>query len=175
MQNVGQIVGFAAMAVSMLIYLQRKRKNILILKLSSDVLWALHHLMILSYTAALTTAIAIFREIVFYNYDKKWAKSRWWSVGFSLVFVMAALFTWKDAFSIIPAIGTVLTTVAFGEQKNRCNKAVCGDGINRYALLRTALSFLCNRHKRMSYANIDRCRNCHRALYKEKIDFGGLK
>ena len=31
MQNVGQIVGFAAMAVSMLIYLQRKRKNILIL------------------------------------------------------------------------------------------------------------------------------------------------
>ena len=95
MQNVGQIVGFAAMAVSMLIYLQRKRKNILILKLSSDVLWALHHLMILSYTAALTTAIAIFREIVFYNYDKKWAKSRWWSVGFSLVFVMAALFTWK--------------------------------------------------------------------------------
>ena len=117
MQNVGQIVGFAAMAVSMLIYLQRKRKNILILKLSSDVLWALHHLMILSYTAALTTAIAIFREIVFYNYDKKWAKSRWWSVGFSLVFVMAALFTWKDAFSIIPAIGTVLTTVAFGSKR----------------------------------------------------------
>lgn len=116
MESIGQIVGFFAMGVSVLIYLQRKRRNILALKLTTDVLWALHHLLIFSYSAAATTSIAIFREIVFYNYDKKWAKSKWWSVGFSMTFIMAALLTWKDTFSIIPAIGTVLTTIAFGSK-----------------------------------------------------------
>lgn len=116
MENIGQIIGFAAMVVSILIYLQRRRKNILILKLTTDVLWTLHHLLIFSYTAAVTTSIAIFRELVFYNYEKKWAKSKWWSVAFSLAFVLAAVFTWKDIFSIIPAVGTILTTVAFGSK-----------------------------------------------------------
>lgn len=105
------------MAVSVLIYLQRKRRNILALKLTTDVLWSMHHLLIFSYSAAATTTIAILREIVFYNYNKKWAKSTWWSVGFSTVFILAALMTWKDAFSIIPALSSILTTVAFGSKK----------------------------------------------------------
>lgn len=116
MENVGQIIGFAAMAVSVLIYLQRRRRNILALKLTTDVLWAMHHLLIFSYSAAATTTIAIFREIVFYNYDKKWAKSKWWGIGFSMAFILASLLTWKDAFSIIPAFGTILTTIAFGNK-----------------------------------------------------------
>lgn len=105
------------MAVSALIYLQRKRRNILALKLTTDVLWVIHHLLIFSYSAAATTTVAIFREGVFYNYDKKWASSKWWVVGFSTVFVFAALMTWKDAFSIIPAISSILSTVAFGSKK----------------------------------------------------------
>ena len=117
MENAGQLIGFAAMAVSIIIYWQRRRKNRLILKLTSDVLWALHHLMIFSYTAAATTTIAIFREIVFYNYDKKWAKSKWWSIVFSTAFIMAALLTWNDVFSIIPAMSSVLATIAFGNKK----------------------------------------------------------
>lgn len=117
MDKIGQIIGFAAMAAAVLIYPQRKRRNILTLKLSTDVLWATHHLLIFSYTAAAVSAIAIFREIVFYNYDKKWAKSKWWSVGFSVIFFLAVLLTWKDIFSIIPAVGTVFTTIAFGSEK----------------------------------------------------------
>lgn len=122
MKNIGQIIGFLAMAVSVLIYLQRKRRNILALKLTTDVLWAIHHLLIFSYSAAATTTIAIFREIVFYNYDKKWAKSKWWGIGFSMTFILASLLTWKDAFSIIPAFGTILTTIAFGSKNTTITK-----------------------------------------------------
>lgn len=117
MNNAGQFIGYIAMAVSVMIYFRRRRKDILIMKLITDVLWAMHHLLILSYTAAMTTSMAIFREIVFYNYDKNWAKSKWWRVGFSALFVAAALFTWKDYFSIVPAVSSVLTTVAFGSKK----------------------------------------------------------
>lgn len=138
MKNIGQIIGFFAMAVSVLIYLQRKRRNILALKLTTDVLWAMHHLLILSYSAA-TTTIAIFREIVFYNYDKKWAKSKWWGIGFSMTFILASLLTWKDAFSIIPAFGTILTTIAFGNKKHDDNKNICVISFSWYDDLWTAL------------------------------------
>lgn len=117
MREIGQIIGYVAMFVSIMIYFQRKRKNVLMLKLTTDVLWATHHLMIASIPAAATTTFAIFREIVFYNYDKKWAKSTWWKVFFSTGFVIAALLTWKDYFSIVPAIASVLSTIAFGSKK----------------------------------------------------------
>ncbi len=114
---IGQTVGFIAMLVSVAIYWQRKRKNIIFMKLTTDVLWALHHLLIFSYTAAATATAAIFREFVFYNYDKKWAKSRMWQISFSLLFAVAAVVTWKDCFSIIPAISSILTTIAFGNKR----------------------------------------------------------
>lgn len=123
MENVGQLIGFAAMAVSTIIYWQRRRKNRLILKLTTDVLWAAHHLMIFSYSAAATTSVAIFREIVFYNYDRKWAKSKLWCVVFSIVFVLASLMTWKDIYSIVPAVSSVLTTIAFGSKKITITRA----------------------------------------------------
>ena len=117
MEFVGQMIGFAAMAVSIIIYWQGKRKNRLKLKLSSDVLWSAHHLMIASYAGAATTAVAIFREIVFYNYNKKWARSKWWYIGFSVVFTFAALLMWRDAFSGLAALSSVLSTIAFGSKR----------------------------------------------------------
>lgn len=117
MREIGQIIGYIAMLVSMTIYFRRKRKEVLMLKLSTDVLWASHHLLISSFPAAATTTFAIFREIVFYNYDKKWAKSGWWKVFFSAGFIVAALLTWKDYFSIVPAAASVLSTIAFGSKK----------------------------------------------------------
>ena len=116
MEITAQIIGFVAMAVSIAIFWQRKRKNMLVMKLTTDVLWASHHMMIFNYTAAVTTAVAILREFVFYNYDKKWARSKWWSVVFSAVFAAAAVITWRDAYSIIPAISCILSTVAYGSK-----------------------------------------------------------
>lgn len=123
MEYIGQIIGFAAMAVSIIIYWQSRRKNRLILKLTSDLLWVMHFFMICGYSAAATTLAAVFRELVFYNYDKKWARNKLWCVVFSIIFVSAALLTWKDNYSIIPAVSSVLATVAFGSEKINATRA----------------------------------------------------
>ncbi len=113
MDIIGHISGFAAMIMSWLVFIQYERKNRLMFKLVSDMLWTAHYTMLSSYSAAAVTLIAIFRECVFYNYDKRWAKSNLWSGAFLLMFIVSTAVTWKNAFSLIPAVSTVLTTIAF--------------------------------------------------------------
>ena len=113
MEISGQFIGLAAMIMSWIVFIQHKRKNILLSKLMCDILWTVHYIMFLSYSAAAVTTIAIFRECVFYNYDKNWAKSKLWSPAFLLLFMVSAVITWKNVYSLIPAMSTVLTTIAF--------------------------------------------------------------
>lgn len=118
MNYIGQLVGIAAIIVSLFIYIQPNRYRMVFLKLVTDFLWVLHHVSILSYTAVATTGIAIFREIVFLP-ERKSKYNNVILFVFSVLFVAAAIFTWKDGFSVFPAIASVLSTVAFGSNKVR--------------------------------------------------------
>ena len=65
MNIIGQIVGFVAIGIASVIFLFNKRWQILILKLITDILWALHFFMTGNATAAFTTGISILREVLF--------------------------------------------------------------------------------------------------------------
>lgn len=117
MNYFGQLIGIFAVGMSFFIYLQKSRKRIVFLKLITDVLWVLHFLAISTHTAAATTGMAIFREIAFLP-EQKGNKSRGFiKAGFSVLFLLAAIFTWKDYFSIFPAIASILSTFAFGSDR----------------------------------------------------------
>lgn len=113
MDTIGQFLGVAAMLVSFFIYQQSSRGRMVFLKLVTDVLWASHFLLIGGLTGALTTAMAIFREAVFYNKEKKWAKSPLWLWLFILAYTAAAALTWKGFFSLLPSMGSIIATVAY--------------------------------------------------------------
>lgn len=118
MNYIGQLVGIIAIGVSFLIYIQTSRYKMVLLKLVTDVLWVAHHFLIFSYTAAATTGISALRELVFLP-KKKNTYNGIILFLFSLLFVTVAMLTWKDNFSIFPAIASVLATLAFGS--NRVN------------------------------------------------------
>lgn len=61
----------------------------------------------------MTTAIAIGREVVFYNKGKKWADSRSWIYIFSAMFLASSLLTMKNIYGLIPAAASTFSTVAF--------------------------------------------------------------
>lgn len=48
----------------------------------------------------------------FFSIDKKWAKSNWWLALFILLLLAAGIATWQNAYSILPMIGSLLSTVA---------------------------------------------------------------
>lgn len=122
---IGQGVGVLAMIESFFIYQIADRRKMVAAKLIDDVLWVTHFLLIGGYTGALTTGIAIFREIVFYfRGEKKWASSVWWAVGFSLLFASCAPLTWKNIYSIFPAAASVVSTWVFWVKNTAVGKLI---------------------------------------------------
>lgn len=62
-------------------------------------------------TGACLDSINFFRSL-FFSIDKKWAKSNWWLALFILLLLAAGIATWQNAYSILPMIGSLLSTVA---------------------------------------------------------------
>ena len=95
------------------------------LKLLDDLLWVTHFLLIGGTTAAMTTGVAVFREIVFYfKGQKRWARSPLWAVGFSCAFAACAPLSWVDFFSIFPAMASVASTWVFWVNRTQAGKLI---------------------------------------------------
>ena len=108
MELIGQIFGFSAVALATVIYLQKDRKNILAVKLLTDILWVVHHFLIGNTIAAVTTGIAIAREILLMK------KRRFFLlIVFPLLFFIPLFFTYKNITSIIPPVASSISTVGF--------------------------------------------------------------
>ena len=110
---IGQIIGYAASAASLTVFFRKKRKDMIALKLLSDILWVTHHVLIGSFPAAATTLIAVGRESVFYVTAKNGKMNNVYPVVFSFLFALSAVFTWKDAYSFLPAMCSIAATAAF--------------------------------------------------------------
>lgn len=116
MNYIGQFIGIIAIIVSFFIYIQKSRGKMVFLKLVTDFLWVAHHFSISSYTAAVTTGIAVFRELAFLKKSKN-VRDTLEILIFSVLFVLSSVFTWKDWFSIFPSAASVLSTIAFGSDR----------------------------------------------------------
>jgi len=122
-QLIGQAIGVLAMIESFFIFQVTDRRKMVLLKLLDDVLWIIHFVLIGGYTGALTTTVAIFREIIFYfRGEKKWASIPLWAVGFSIVFAACAPLSWTGIFSIFPATASVISTWVFWMKKTETAK-----------------------------------------------------
>lgn len=117
-----QFFGFAAIVDSFFIFQQTKRRNMLILKVLQDLLWLIHYVLLACWSAAATSLICAFRGVVFYNNDKKWAKSSLWLAGFIGMYLVSAVLTWEDIFCLFPAVSSCLSAVAFWVKDPRHTK-----------------------------------------------------
>jgi hypothetical protein len=122
---IGQAIGVLAMAESFFIFQVTDRRRMVALKLLDDLLWVTHFILIGGYTAAMTTGLAVFREIIFYCKGRyRFADSVLWAFAFSLAFAACAPLTWVDIFSIFPAAASVVSTWVFWISKTRTAKLI---------------------------------------------------
>ena len=119
MMLVGKIVGYIAIVASMLIYQQKTRKNLLICKAVTDVLWIIHYFLLGGYTGAIVTCVALVREVVFFRSDRHNKNSKRILVIFLCISVLCTALTWGGIFSIFAILGSMLSIVSFwvGEPK----------------------------------------------------------
>lgn len=118
---IAQIFGFAAITSSIIIYSRKTREKLIFFKSLQDLFWVVHYSMIHAYSAAATNGLCFIRESVFSRMkNKKYDKVL--LAVFLLLYLLSAVFTWKNIFSIFPAVSSSISTVAFWVKNPRTTK-----------------------------------------------------
>ena len=113
MNMIAQIAGVLGTSMIFISFIARKRRTILLGKFTADILWMIHYLLIGAYSGAALNVLAIGRETVFYNKEKKWASSRFWLYLILALTVTSCLLTWEGALSLLPMIGSCCAVVSY--------------------------------------------------------------
>lgn len=115
------ITGGISVAYSLMTYVIPNRKMNLWLKAGADVLSVINLVFIylatnnsLIIAGMVTTAIGFFRECIFALRNKVKAFNNYaWPVGFSIIFLLSLIFTYKNGLSLLPAFGSVISSLTF--------------------------------------------------------------
>lgn len=119
MNIAAQFVGIAGIAFSLLSFQFSKRKHILLFQMLASLLFSTQLFMVGAVTGGCLDLISFVRTLIFANNTKKWVKSKLWLYGFIGVMIVTGILTWKDAWSILPIIGSILSTVALWMVKEK--------------------------------------------------------
>ena len=112
MNIAAQIVGAFGILFSLLSFQFAKRKYILLSQMTASLLFSLQLFMVGAITGGCLDMISFVRSLIFLNNQKKWASSKLWLAGFILVMIVTGILTWENGWSILPIIGSILSTVA---------------------------------------------------------------
>lgn len=113
MELFAQIIGFVGVAINLLIYQQKTQKRVLFFKFISDIAWALHYIFLGAFSGAAIACVGLLRETVFMLSQKHRKK---WLVLFLCITVVSIYLTWKNWFSIFPAIASFLSVISFWQR-----------------------------------------------------------
>lgn len=117
---IANIIGALGILANVLIYQAKNGKNLLIFKLISDFLWALHYLLLGANTAAIIAAINIFRELVFYAQRNK--QNKLWLIFFLIVSIISTVLTDKGIFSYFVTVASALSVISFWINKPKLSR-----------------------------------------------------
>lgn len=115
-----QIVGIAGIVCSLLSFQQKERKMVMLFQMFASALFCIQLFMVNAITGAALDLISSVRTIlfaIFMHSNKKWASSPVWPALFITALVITGIFTWQDGWSILPILGSVLSTVALWMKK----------------------------------------------------------
>ena len=112
-----QAIGLLGSLIVILAVQFNNRKLILLAQAAACVLWIIHYGLLGAMTAVFTNFVSFGRSVVFYNNDKRWAKSDLWLWLFIVLFAANSLLTWEGWRSILPGVAMSLTTGALWTKK----------------------------------------------------------
>ena len=112
-----QIIGIAAMICSVSSFQLNKHKHIMLVQIVATALFGLQYFLLGAYTGLALDIAGVLRDIVYYNKDKKWASSNWWTVFWVLVMLVVGIFTYQNWISLLMTAAMMLNTVSFSFTK----------------------------------------------------------
>ena len=110
-----QGVGILAITAFLLSYQQKKRKNIILLNVTSRALYILQYLLLGAFEGALLDVVGILASLLAQNKDRPIIKKhiRLFFILTSGIIIFSGLLLYEDIFSLFPIAGVLLHTGAF--------------------------------------------------------------
>ena len=119
MNILAQLVGVVGIAFSLLSFQFSKRKHIMLFQMLASLSFSTQLFMVGAVTGGCLDLISFVRTLIFANNSKGWAKSKGWLYGFLAVMLATGALTWENGWSILPILGSMLSTVAFWMTKEK--------------------------------------------------------
>ena len=113
MELLANILGVAGVIIGILLYQQKSRKSLLTYKLTLDLIWFVHYILIGAYSGAAVAAIAACREIVFVKRAPKKTSAMIWLPIFISAAVITTVITWNNAFSLFTMLASCIAVISF--------------------------------------------------------------
>lgn len=108
-----QAIGFGGLLFAIISFQKKDRKGILFFQILASSAYFFHFLFLGAATGSIMNILGAIRNYIFYNKDKSWANKIFWLYFFIAIYIVCALFTWKNSYSALPLIGMIAGTISF--------------------------------------------------------------
>lgn len=125
MKTLTHFFGIGAMIALFLSHQQKKRKNIILAKLTCDIFWVAHYLFLGATAGMIPNFIGIFREIIFIKRNsEKWASSVFWPILFIIINWLLGIISFESWFDVLPITASSFVTVSLWINNPKLTKLI---------------------------------------------------
>lgn len=109
---VAQLVGFVGTGIMLFSYQCKDSRRLFFMQMLSNIAYILHFFMLGALSGSLNLLISLIRNFVLINSKNAWARNRYWLWLFVGLHIIVTLFTWQNAFSLLPCIGMIAMSIS---------------------------------------------------------------
>ncbi len=126
MKEIAFVVGIVAVCLYLLGYLQKKRNSIIILNLSSRILYIVQYILLGAFEGAALDVCGSASSVLAQRKNTPFIKKHflWFFIGVNLVIIAIGMMLYVNFFSILPILGVLLHTSAFWMDDERMIRIV---------------------------------------------------
>lgn len=107
-----QGIGFIAATLLIVSFQCKNSRKLFFLQMCSSITYIVHFALLNAMTGCANLFCSMARSFVFSQRGKKWAQWKGWLCALVAANILATVLTWKNAFSILPLLGTAGMTIA---------------------------------------------------------------
>ena len=111
--------GALGLVLSIIAFQFKKHKQIVLLKMSSELAFSFQYILLGAWTGAVLDFISVIRNFLFYRFVKKGISTTPVILIFGAFVVATGFFTYDGIISLLPIGSKILTTVSYGMKKEK--------------------------------------------------------
>jgi len=114
-----QMIGFVALAISIIAFQFKKHGQIVFCKMASEFIFSIQYVLLGAWTAAVLDVISVIRNLLFCKLVKKNISTLPVILVFGCFVIATGVFTYDGLASLLPIASKLLTTVSYGMKNEK--------------------------------------------------------